>query len=220
MSANYQNLTIPIDEIKQLTNQYFGIKIQKIKPLQGEVDFNFYIKTDQSEEFALKISRPDTDTKELDFQAAILNFLSKKAIPLDLPTAVPTIEGDFYKKIDAKYGQNRFIRLQKWVDGRVVDSINPRTDEVLQNWGKAIGQLSTHLQGFDHEAAHRFYKWNPSETLFSKKYLSYIQENTQKELLTTFGIFLKRKHNQSSQHFAKVSTIMMHMVIIYWLVMI
>ncbi|MGB0861908.1 MAG: aminotransferase class III-fold pyridoxal phosphate-dependent enzyme [Saprospiraceae bacterium] len=192
MSANYQNLTIPIDEIKQLTNQYFGIKIQKIKPLQGEVDFNFYIKTDQSEEFALKISRPDTDTKELDFQAAILNFLSKKAIPLDLPTAVPTIEGDFYKKIDAKYGQNRFIRLQKWVDGRVVDSINPRTDEVLQNWGKAIGQLSTHLQGFDHEAAHRFYKWNPCETLYSRQYSKHFQSQEQTETANYYWSYFEK----------------------------
>jgi 4-aminobutyrate aminotransferase-like enzyme/Ser/Thr protein kinase RdoA (MazF antagonist) len=193
MSANYPDLTIPIEEIKQLTNQYFGVKILKIKPLQGEVDFNFYIKTDQSEEFVLKISRPNTDTKELDFQAAILNFLHQKAISLDLPTVVPTIEGDFYKKIDHQYGQNRFIRLQKWVSGRVVASINPRTNALLQNWGKTVALLSKNLQDFDHSAAHRFYKWNPCETLYSHQYSTHFQTKEQKEIANHYWNYFEKK---------------------------
>lgn len=192
MSANYPDLTISTEEIKQLTNQYFGVKILEIKPLQGEVDFNFYIQTDQSEEFVLKISRPNTDTKELDFQAAIINFLSKKAVSLDLPTVIPTVEGDFYKKIDSQYGENRFIRLQKWVSGQVVDDVNPRTNPLLQNWGKTVALLSKNLQDFDHSAAHRFYKWNPCETLYSRQYSTHFQTEEQKKIANHYWNYFEK----------------------------
>jgi hypothetical protein len=41
MSANHQNLNISITTVQQLATQHFGITAQKVKQLQGEVDFNF-----------------------------------------------------------------------------------------------------------------------------------------------------------------------------------
>ena len=59
--------------------------------------------------------------------------------------------------------------LQKWVEGYTLHELNPRSPDALLSWGKTCGLLSKHLVNFDHPVAHRFYKWNPSETLHSKK---------------------------------------------------
>ena len=117
---------------------------------------------------------------------------SSKELPLDLPMPLATLDGLFYKKVADEHGQNRYIRLQNWVSGRVVDSVQPRTNTLLQSWGETVGHLSKGLKGFDHSAAHRFYKWNPCETLYSKKYETHFQTEEQQETAQYFWNYFEK----------------------------
>ena len=160
---------IKTEQAAELAFKYYGIK-GGIKKLYGEDDFNFYLKSRDGKEFTLKISRPNTDVQNIDLQAKIMKYLAASKIPINLPEVVLSSEGEEY----VQFKNNQFIRLQKWVPGKMLSTVNPRSEDVLKNWGKIGGLLSLHLKGFDHPAAHRFYNWNPSETLYSKKYRQYI----------------------------------------------
>ena len=175
---NISALEIPKEQVANYAKKYYGIN-GVIKKLQGEVDFNFYIKTDEGNEFTLKISRPGTDPQAIDFQAKIMHHLAASEIPLNLPEVIFALNGKEYIELE----NSRFLRLQKWVPGRMLSDVNPRSEQVLQQWGHVAGLLSSHLQGFDHPAAHRSYKWNPSGVLDAKKYRSYITGKEELEIV-------------------------------------
>jgi len=140
------------------------------------------LKTQDQKEYTLKLSRPDTDSSAIDFQNSLLKHLVKSNFPLDFPVVVPLPDGKDYIYLENK----RFLRLHQWVPGRMLDEVNPQSPQLLESWGEACGLLSKHLYGFDHPFAHRFYKWNPSEVLVSKKFGPYFQTDQQRELANYF----------------------------------
>lgn len=157
--------------------KYYQLK-GEIKSLPGEADFNFYLKCEDQKEYTLKISPPNTEPSAIEFQAAIMNHLAASKIQLEIPEVIQTTDGKDYIELE----NQQFIRLQKWVSGRMLSEVNPRAASLLYSWGKTCGLLSQHLSGFDHPATHRFYKWNPSETLFSKKNRPYFQNEEELEI--------------------------------------
>ena len=174
MRTNYSEIEITAQQAESLALQYYGLN-GSAKKLPGYVDFNFHIKTDNDKAYTLKVSRPNTDQQTIAYQAALMQYLAKSKTPLDLPEIIIAKNGE----TSIHLGNGRFLRLLKWVPGRTLKCINPRSPNLLESWGKTAGILSRHLQGFDHPAAHRFDAWNPSETLFAKKYRNYIKEKEQ-----------------------------------------
>jgi len=179
------NNTPPIEitttEAAQLSLQHYGFQGQ-IKKLPGEEDFNFFLKTETGETYTIKISRPNTELQFIQFQSALMNHLAARDIPLDLPSVVLSKSGKEFIPLK----NDRYLRIQKWVSGTILSEVKNRDKEILENWGKTCGLLSTHLADFDHPAAHRFYKWDPSQTLYSKKYRAYIQDEETLEIADYF----------------------------------
>ncbi len=139
-----------------------------LKQLEGEVDLNFAARTSDGQRFVLKISGPSATKQEIAFQAAILEHLQQKELPFTVPQLIPASNGDSLVDIQDDNGSRRWIRLQSWVDGRMVDQVNPRSQSLLLEWGKTAAHLNRALQEFDHPEAHRAYKWDPSRTLEAK----------------------------------------------------
>ena len=183
--TDFKDLAISIAQAEKYTQQYFGLTASA-KKLPGESDFNFYLKGEEGKSYALKISRPGVEESTLDFQAKLIHHLVGKNFSYQIPELIPTKNGGLYEKIKDEHDQERWIRLQKWVEGKMLDDVNPRSPKILKDWGKTAGQFAVALHDFDHPAAHRFYKWDPSETLFSKKFEQYIYGPGKKEIAEYF----------------------------------
>lgn len=173
------------EQASSYAQQYYAIEA-KARALPGEVDFNFHLTTTDNQEFTLKISPPKTDAQEIDFQTQLLAHLATKDLPFAIPTAIPSSDGQGAIRLADEKGQARWVRIQQWVPGRMLDDINPRSHELLASWGQTTGHLVKALTDFDHPYAHRFYKWNPSETLYSQKFRPYIKEESQLEIADYF----------------------------------
>ena len=184
-NTGFQNISISIAQAEKIAQQYYSIKAVA-KKLDGEVDLNFFLKSEDGTSYTLKISRPETQEEELIFQASLMKHLKKKNLPFQIPALIPAPDGSLFQKIRNEKNQEVWIRLQKWVPGKMLDEVNPRTPKILEQWGKTAGQLSLALQDFDHPTAHRFHKWNPSDTLFSKKFQQYIHGDEEKEIAEYF----------------------------------
>lgn len=177
---DYATINISDQQAATYALEYFGIS-GTIKKLAGEEDFNFYLKSDDGE-YTIKISRPDADLANIELQAATMKWLVNCDIGLNFPTVISSLDGKDFIELENR----RYLRLQKWVPGRMLADANPRSKSLLEDWGKTCGLLSKNLAEFDHPAAHRFYKWNPSETLYSKKFRTYISDEEQLELADYF----------------------------------
>ncbi|MCB0685816.1 MAG: phosphotransferase, partial [Saprospiraceae bacterium] len=175
-----ENQMISEEEVRELAWKYYQFDGQ-ISALPGEVDFNFRLKN-KDEDVTLKITRAHTDPQYIDFQVAIIKHLSEGGFPLQIPEIIPVKDGRDYVDL----GNGRFLRLQKWVPGMMLDEVIPRSHHLLEAWGRTAGMFSKYLTGFDHPGAHRQQKWNPSETLALKKYHPYFQTEEQKEIADYF----------------------------------
>ena len=181
-------IEISTTQALELAQKHYDLN-GEIKKLPGEVDFNFYIKNEAGNEFTLKISRPGEERSSIAFQAAIMHHLAASNIPLEIPEVVLSNDGKEFIELENK----RFLRLQKWVSGRMLGDVNPRTPEILENWGETVGLFSLHLANFDHSAAHRFYKWNPSESLFSiKKNRQYFKTKEERAIADYFKTLFEK----------------------------
>ena len=168
-------MSYTLDQVILFTNQYYSFT-GKLKPLMGEEDYNYFLQTDMGDKYLVKISRPGSSLAFINFQNQLIVHLAKSDFFLKLPEIVVSKNGS--KAIDL--GEGSFIRVQHWVPGRMLDEANPKLAPLFESRGSAAGLLSKYLQDFDHEEAHRFYKWNPSETLHSKKYFDYFQSEQEK----------------------------------------
>ncbi len=175
------NQVVSLAEASKLVLEHYGFQGQ-LKKLPGEEDFNFFLKTEKGATYTIKISRPNTDLQIIQFQSAIMNHLATKEIQLDLPTVVLSKSDEEFIALE----NDRYLRVQKWVPGTMLADVKYRNKEILQDWGKTCGLLSTNLIDFDHPAAHRFYKWDPSQTLYSKKYRNYIHDQEALEIADYF----------------------------------
>ncbi len=143
-----------------------------LKALAGEVDYNFYAFAKGGEEYTIKFSRDLLDPLTLDFHLSLLNHLDQKDFPFDIPSILNIGESHFKNIIDEE--EERSLRVHRWVPGKILDDVNPRSDTLFSSWGKCAGSLSKSLHDFNHSAANKAYKWNPSLCLDSKVYVQYM----------------------------------------------
>lgn len=174
-----------IEQAITLARTYYNLEVTA-KKLPGEVDYNFYLQASSGEEYTLKVTREKVDITELEFQVAIMQHLEQKSLSIQLPTIVPANTGEYVVAFVDDQGKERWLRLQRWVSGDVVADVYYHSPALLKSWGRVCGEMCNALADFDHSAAHRFYKWNPSETLYSRQWESYFQTEEQKEIANYF----------------------------------
>ncbi|RMF22549.1 MAG: aminotransferase class III-fold pyridoxal phosphate-dependent enzyme [Bacteroidetes bacterium] len=156
-------MTVAPETAADLLFRHYGLK-GRVTPLPGEVDFNFHIRGEDGREYTLKISREGADPAHIDFQIALQEHLHRKGFPPQFPRTLPSRAGERRVRLEGERAP-RWMRLQSWVPGRLLAEVNPRTDGLLQSWGRACGQLCLALQDFQHPHAPTSYHWNPSQTL-------------------------------------------------------
>ena len=165
----YSQIKVDTEEARSLAFKYYNFT-GEITALPGEVDFNFYMKNEIGE-YILKICRPGTTYEYLDFQVQLIKYLTAQHFPLSIPEIVPSNQGKDFIQV----GPDRYLRMQTWVHGVMLDEIRPRTQALLHSWGRSCGAFSEYLQGFDHPAAYREQKWDPSKALRARIYSPYFQ---------------------------------------------
>ncbi|MGK0315333.1 MAG: 4-aminobutyrate aminotransferase-like enzyme/Ser/Thr protein kinase RdoA (MazF antagonist) [Saprospiraceae bacterium] len=158
--------------------------IARVKRLAGEVDYNYKVDSDENT-YLLKVCKPDVLEQEVQFQVALLDHLKNKDLSFEVPRIIGAVDGKkyFFKKINE---ERHIVRLHSWVSGVMLDNIKPRTKDLYLSWGNTCGTLTKCLSSFDHPGAHRFDKWNPIESLHSKKFINHLVNEEQKELAVYF----------------------------------
>lgn len=173
-----------LDLINELVKTNYGIQ-GGVHLLDGDVDYNYHIKTNEGNSYLLKICKPEVKEEEVEFQVDLLEFLNKKKLGFSIPAVVRNLKGEthFSLPIDAN---TYIVRMHTWVDGRLLNAVNPRTSKLYVEWGQVCGELSSQLAGYDHPGAHRFDKWNPTESLYSRKYKAYFVSAEQEQMAEYF----------------------------------
>ena len=163
-------MVLDADTISSVIKKHYGINGRAVK-LPGELDLNYFIEATQGQ-YIFKIANVKEEEQNLLLQHAVINHLSNQKFGLATSAIVKTIGGEEIIKLVDENGNDRFGRLLTWIDGRVFAKVKPHSPTLLQRLGEMCGVLSLSMQGFDHPAAHRFIKWDPSQATWTKPHLS------------------------------------------------
>lgn len=190
--TTFDSLKLSDEKILELVREHYGLT-GTLTPLTGEVDFNYQLISPAGEIFVVKISRPDTAEADLTFQAAMLDHLRKKEMPIQVPLLTSTQTGKWGAQFLDENGAQRWIRLQNWMEGREIHEALPKSAQLWLRWGAACGSLASALQGFDHPAAHKDFRWDPCQVLATKNLEQYVQESDKRALLHYFWSLYERE---------------------------
>lgn len=166
--------------------QHWGWTPARLEPLPGEIDFNFYLEDPAGRAFTFKISRPDANRGQAELQQAALQWIDRQSVAVALPYPVPALDGQLIVLEQDSDGAERMLRMVNWVPGKVLGQCNPRSLDLLYELGRASASVCKALQGFDHPAAHRFFKWDIAQMLWTKAQLHTISEPAGRALLSFF----------------------------------
>jgi 4-aminobutyrate aminotransferase-like enzyme/Ser/Thr protein kinase RdoA (MazF antagonist) len=183
--AKILSMTFTSEHIAALAAEHFGLAVL-VTPLAGEIDRNFLVETQEGSKFTFKVAHPDTQRSYLEFQNALMQRLQAARLGLEIPTVVSSVAGEEITLITAPDGNRLMARLLTWVEGRCFADVNPHTPVLLEKVGELCGKLSRALLGFDHPAAHRFMKWDPSQAAWTGEHLTKIAEGEKQALARYF----------------------------------
>ncbi|SNZ00443.1 aminotransferase class III-fold pyridoxal phosphate-dependent enzyme [Flagellimonas pacifica] len=180
----YNTIKITTPQAEQIALDLFSIS-GKAKPLPGELDFNFRVKTEKGESYILKISRPDEDKDYLDYQQQLLLHIEKKGEAIISPLVIKDRNGHAISNFKDDSGNLRMVRLLSWVSGRIWSSVNPQLDTLRFSLGEQCGKITKILRDFDHSKAHRDFEWDIAQSLWTKNHL-YLFKGKEKEIIAFF----------------------------------
>lgn len=169
-------------EAVRVAEEIYGLHVNA-SPLPGEYDNNFHVVTTDGRAFVLKLMHPSREPSFVDLQCRALRHLADCAPTLSVPRVTPTRQGEAFTKVELKESEERFVWLLTFVKGTVLAKASPHTSELLHSLGCLLGAVDRALQDFSHPAAARELKWDSSQALWIRDYLSHIEEPSRRALL-------------------------------------
>lgn len=194
---DYKKLVLSTNEVEKIVKKEYGI-LGFASKLQGEIDINYKISTKNSQDYILKISRPDSTSDYLDFQIKILKFINSKNKNLPISKIILNKKKKDITEIVDSYGNKRILRLLKWIPGRLWSSVHPQLDDLRYSLGEKSGNITKLLKGFDHKIAHREFEWDIAQSVWTKKHLNLFNHD-QKKILKYFHQEFESKNNDYNQ---------------------
>lgn len=150
--------------------------------LDGEYDANFRLNAGDGNRYLLRISHPDEQRSNIEFQNALLAHLAQTPASHVVQRLISAINGEIISEIDTAAGR-RFVRLFTWLDGRLMASAKPHLPEMLHSFGGMLGAVDAALVDFDHAGAHRELKWDLSKANWIAGDVDLIDDASQRALV-------------------------------------
>jgi 4-aminobutyrate aminotransferase-like enzyme/Ser/Thr protein kinase RdoA (MazF antagonist) len=212
--SDYKRIKVNTDQAVKIAESLYGLTCEAIA-LPGESDFNFRLTTNGNEHYLLKVSRPETVISYLDYQCHLLEHLSRDP-SYDGPKVLDDQNGKSISNWSDPEGNSRPVRLLSWVEGRMWDDVNPQLPELRISLGDLCGSVTRALEDFDHPGAHRTFRWDIAESLWTRDYLELFAEED-KQILSYFqDLFANQRdtysvlrkgvvHNDANSHNTLVS---------------
>lgn len=200
MNTSFQ---ITSAEAQNWAERHWCLAVRKIRPLPGEIDYNFFIETQDDKAYTFKVSRPGADREAIDFQQAALQWIIQFTLPIELPYPIPSHQDRMVLLERDEEGEERVLRMVQWVPGKVLAKVSPKSLDLLHQLGEACGALCKALEGFDHPAAHRFFKWDIAQLPWIEAHLDKIEDPDRRALVNHYVAAFHHKVAPKLPHLRK-----------------
>jgi 4-aminobutyrate aminotransferase-like enzyme/Ser/Thr protein kinase RdoA (MazF antagonist) len=162
-----------------------------ITALPGEYDANFHVEVEGGRAFVLKVMHPARERSLIELQCAALSHLSRARSLLSIPGVQPTRAGELVTTAICRHSEGdgpleaaRLVWMLTFVPGRPLAEVRPQTDDILESLGRLLGDVDRGLEGFDHPAAVRDFKWDLARAEWAWAFVDRIADLHRRSLAT------------------------------------
>jgi Ser/Thr protein kinase RdoA (MazF antagonist) len=133
--------------VMSLVNRYYGMTVDELTFLGGEVDRNYRLSTTDGVTYLARLQLPVQDGAELQWQEAILMHLLGKDIGVAVPTIVRTADGGLHVPFELG-SDNGVLRVLNWVRGTELNKVAHHSPSLLNQLGATAARVTLALEGF------------------------------------------------------------------------
>lgn len=156
-----------LTEAEKIAADIFGVG-GVFRRLPSERDQNYHIRTQDQNEYVLKIANKSEDREALEFQNQAMIHVNKHKhlFPEDMPVCpeiCTTRQGEVIDTVSTPEGDRHYVRMLSYLPGKPFAKARPHDDALLKSLGWFMGSLDAALSSFDHPAAHRKFHWDLQE---------------------------------------------------------
>jgi 4-aminobutyrate aminotransferase-like enzyme/Ser/Thr protein kinase RdoA (MazF antagonist) len=155
-----------VAEAAAIARDCFGVAGELV-PLPSERDQNFRVDTSGGAQAVLKIANAQEQRSLLEAQNAALRHAAANAGAQPdtawCPQPLGTRDGETIAAVTAPAGQQHFVRLLTYLEGKPLALVKPQGADLLEDLGGFMGRLDAALAGFDHPALHRTFHWDVAQ---------------------------------------------------------
>jgi len=179
----------------RLVREIYGLDASATS-LPSERDQNFLLTTADDDRYVLKISNVAERRLMLEAQNAAMTHVARRVS--FCPRVLPTRAGGLIGRTDEAEGGQRlaaprggvlddgahWVRLVTYLPGEPLAKAVTRSSLLLENVGRAVGQLDRALAGFDHPALCRAFHWNLANAAsVIREYLPLVEPERYRQLI-------------------------------------
>ena len=185
LNVNHQAQPFTTQEASNIALELYGLRAE-VRPLPGEHDSNFYLKTGTGQEFVLKVAHAAEQRDNLDLQNKALEHLATHDPSLLLQHVCVTSTGENITTVTTIDGKKHFVRLLTYVPGRIFAEVKPHSPALLHSLGGMLARLDRALKDFKHPAAQRMLRWDLRHAVWIRDYLQYITQPERRAIVEHF----------------------------------
>lgn len=145
-------------EARGLAGRLWSIDADPIR-MATEKDDTFWLRCADGARYVLKISNPNEDPDEVEFETELLRYVGERAGSVPISRLVPTPDGRILVPLRDGAGQHRLARMMTYLPGTPLDSTDSSPAE-RERVGEILAQLRHATAGFSHRAENRLCAWN------------------------------------------------------------
>ena len=166
----------PEELARQIADELFGLA-GSFSLLDSERDQNFHVRTENDENYVLKISHVDEDPGVIDFQTQALLHIEEKDPTLPIPRVVLTKDGDPFTTVNGPDGVAHIVRTLTYLPG-ITPEDTEKPPSLWRNLGNLIGRMDIALQSFFHPHAGHELLWDMLRSTELRPHTEYIENTT------------------------------------------
>ncbi|MCP4220786.1 MAG: aminotransferase class III-fold pyridoxal phosphate-dependent enzyme [bacterium] len=175
-----------VENIKDLVQRLYRLNVT-VKPLVSYIDRNFLLKDEEGVKYIFKIANSEEDRDILESQNGAFSHIAQNAPHLKCPRLIPTADGEEIVVLQGPEEQSHLARLLTFLPGTLMADHKGRSDILMENFGRFLGQLSKTLQTYSHPAlVTRDFIWDLKNAMQLENYLEAVKSPARRNLTAHF----------------------------------
>lgn len=161
-------------EAEHIAKVHYGLSATA-KPLAGEKDSNFHLRTERGEEYLLKVVNPGEDPSVSNFQTMALLHIASRDPGLPVQRVLCSLNGAPELRLHFPADGERTVRMVSFSRGTLQSSTRPSAAQ-RRNVGRTLARLQVALADFVHPAADHDLTWDLKHSSRLRALLSAIDD--------------------------------------------